>query len=838
MAVYWYRLESSHDQMRAETLSRLQTASQQLANGVSEQMAAVVRGADLVLQRLRVDYEMGRPSFEQGIRATYNAFPADSLLHVGVVDARGYLIYSNEGSERIYLGDREHFRFHAENPDQDRLFVSRPVLGRVSKAWTIQFSRPVRRNGQFAGVLVVSVSPFYLSKTLEALGLGPNDSAGLFLADGTYLARSSRINDFLGKQVKASRKFLADPAETGNFRDLSSFDNTWRTFSWHRLANFPLLVVVGLAEPDALNAVEKAIRGSRYANFVGSALVLSFMAAIVMLLFQVERQKQRLASNESLYRSLFEKNASVKLLIDSMSGRIVEANQAACDFYGYSRSVLQSMNIADINCLPPAAVEMEVMKAAEEQRSHFLFPHRLASGEIRQVEVYSGPLELNGRPLLYSIIHDITERSLLEQRLKESEARYRNVFEVIPDGMMLVNKNREIVLWNQAALSILGVDEEGLKGREVKLHYRDGQSVPHDKYPSWRAISLPTSQGLYSIPQADGSKQWIAVSTRQLPADAEGQVSGAVVSFSDITRLVDLEESLLISQSVFDAATEGIMVTDAENRIVRVNPAFTRITGYGYEDVQGKTPSLLASGHHDQSFYQAMYRSLQDKGRWEGEIINRRKDGEVFIEWLKISAVRDREGVLLRYVALLSDITVKKKQEQDIWHQAHYDPLTELPNRTLFMDRLGQALAQATRREQAVGVLFIDLDKFKPVNDTYGHQTGDELLRQVARRITNCLREEDTVARLGGDEFVAMLPSILNVSDCVKVADKILANLSQPFRIGELIVEISASIGVSLARNETSGEALVKQADQAMYRAKADGRHTVRQFCADAIALS
>jgi diguanylate cyclase (GGDEF)-like protein/PAS domain S-box-containing protein len=703
-------------------------------------------------------------------------------------------------------------------------------LGRVSKAWSIQFSRPIRRDGQFVGVLVVSVSPFYLSKTMEALGLGPNDSTGLFLADGTYLARSSHINDFLGKQVKASRKFLADPAETGHFRDLSSFDHTWRTFSWHRLAKFPLLVVVGLAEPDALDGVEKAIRSSRQANFVGSILVLGFMAAIAMLLLQVERQKRRLASNEALYRSLFEKNASVKLIIDSTSGQIVEANQAACDFYGYSRSVLQRMNIADINCLPQVAVEMEATKAAKEVRSHFFFPHRLANGEIRQVEVYSGPLELNGRPLLYSIIHDVTERSQLELRLKESEARYRNIFDVIPDGMMLINKDREIVLWNQAALSILGVSERGLKGREVKLNYRDGQAVPHDQYPSWRAISLPTSQGLYSIPQADGSKQWIAVSTRQLPTDAEGQTSGAVVSFSDITRLVDLEESLLISQSVFDAATEGIMVTDAENQIVRINPAFTRITGYEYADVQGKTPALLASGHHDQSFYQAMYQSLQDKGRWEGEIVNRRKDGKVFVEWLKISAVKDRDGMLLRYVALLSDITVKKKQEEDIWHRAHYDPLTELPNRTLFMDRLGQAMAHAVRREEAVGVLFIDLDKFKPVNDTYGHQAGDELLRQVARRITNCLREEDTVARLGGDEFVAMLPAILNVTDCVKVADKILDNLNQPFRIGELIVEISASIGVSLSKNGISAEALVKQADQAMYRAKADGRHTVRQF--------
>jgi len=831
MAAYWYRLESSYRQMEAETLSRLKSSSQQLANGVAEQMAAVVRSVDLALQVLRNSHGEGGVAFERAIRAAYDAFPTDALVQVGVIDAQGYLAYSNKGSQRTYLGDREHFRVHAEHPDEDRLFISSPVFGRVSKTWSIQFSRPIRHNGKFVGVAVLSVSPYYLARTLESLGLGANDSAAFFLADGTYLARSSAIQDYLGKKVKASRAFLADSSETGGFRDQSTFDNTWRSFSWSRLSHFPLLVVVGLSEADALAPVDKAISNSRQANLVGSLLVLGFMAAIAFLLLRVERQKQRLAESSVLYRNLFERNTSVKLLIDAGSGRIVAANPAACSFYGYPRETLEAMNIADINCLPPEAIKLEMAKAKAEQRPHFFFPHRLSSGEIRQVEVYSGPLELNGRSLLYSIVHDITERSQLEQRLKESEARYRTVFEVIPDGMMLIDGQGEVMLWNSAALAILGVDEAGLKSRSVVLNYRDGQPVKPEDYPSRQAITVANSQGLFAIPQADGSKRWIAVSTRQLPLDAEGRPTGAVESFSDITRVVGLEESLLISQSVFEAASEGIMVTDAQNRIARVNPAFSRITGYSADEVIGLQPSLLASGHHDRVFYEAMYQSLRDKGSWEGEVVNRRKDGGVYVEWLKINAVSNREGALLRYVALFSDITVKKQREQNIWHQAHYDPLTELPNRTLFLDRLGQALAQAGRREQQVGVLFLDLDKFKPVNDAYGHQAGDELLCQVARRIANCLREEDTVARLGGDEFVVLLPAVAQGDDCLKVADKILETLTQPFRLQVGIVEISASIGVSLSPpvGTVDAEVLLKNADQAMYQAKAGGRHTIRR---------
>jgi diguanylate cyclase (GGDEF)-like protein/PAS domain S-box-containing protein len=320
----------------------------------------------------------------------------------------------------------------------------------------------------------------------------------------------------------------------------------------------------------------------------------------------------------------------------------------------------------------------------------------------------------------------------------------------------------------------------------------------------------------------------VSVSSRSLCRADELPPCSAVVSFSDITERVESEASLKLAQSVFEAAGEGILVTDAENRIVAVNPAFTVITGYSAAEVIGRQPSLLASGNHDKSFYQSMWQRLRSDGRWEGEIVNRRKDGNSFIEWLRISTIAGPHGGVYRYVALFSDVTEKKRDEERVWRQANYDTLTGLPNRQLLEDRMARAMAQAQRRHAQVALLFIDLDRFKPVNDTYGHAVGDE--RQVARRVENMLRDEDTVARLGGDEFVALLPDMRSQEAPDRAAEKIVTALSEPFRVGEHILEISCSVGVALYPRDASDAAeLIERADAAMYAAKQAGRSTWRR---------
>lgn len=299
-------------------------------------------------------------------------------------------------------------------------------------------------------------------------------------------------------------------------------------------------------------------------------------------------------------------------------------------------------------------------------------------------------------------------------------------------------------------------------------------------------------------------------------------------------RLTENEVSLQISKTAFDAASEGMMVTDAQNRILMTNPAFTTITGYTAHEVIGQRPSLLASGHQNREFYSGLWDALNTRGHWEGEVTNRHKDGQFYIEWLKINVIDRDDPIRRRHVAVISDITARKKSDEVVWRRANYDELTGLPNRRLFMDRLKQTLGRAARHHHCMAVLFVDLDEFKPVNDRFGHQTGDQLLKQVASRMDLCLREEDTVARQGGDEFVVMLATVLSQRDALAVANKLLAALHEPFRVDEHLISIGASIGVAVfPEHGDSAETLVDNADAAMYAAKAQGRHSVRLYSAD-----
>ncbi|GAB4087617.1 bifunctional diguanylate cyclase/phosphodiesterase [Hydrogenophaga soli] len=295
------------------------------------------------------------------------------------------------------------------------------------------------------------------------------------------------------------------------------------------------------------------------------------------------------------------------------------------------------------------------------------------------------------------------------------------------------------------------------------------------------------------------------------------------------------EADLRIAATAFDAQ-EGIFVTDAQNHILRVNPSFTHITGFSAEEAVGQRPSLLSSGRHDAAFFQAMHDSLREHGHWAGEIWNRRKNGEVFPEWLTITAVKSRSGDVTHYVSTLTDITQRKAAEDEIRNLAFFDPLTQLPNRRLLMDRLQRALTSAQRGGHRGAVMFIDLDNFKLVNDTLGHDKGDELLQEVASRLLSVLREGDTVARLGGDEFVVMLEDLTPRSDeaaahCRRLGEKILAEISKSYLLAGQTIVGSCSIGVTLFGEKTcTADELMKQADLAMYKAKAEGRNAMRFF--------
>jgi len=317
-----------------------------------------------------------------------------------------------------------------------------------------------------------------------------------------------------------------------------------------------------------------------------------------------------------------------------------------------------------------------------------------------------------------------------------------------------------------------------------------------------------------------------------------GCVSGGLfllVSYSLSEEKRAAEADLRIAASAFDSQ-ESLMVTDFQGVIIRVNQAFTNTTGYTPGEILGQTPRILKSGRHDESFYREMWESVSQTGKWQGEIWDRRKNGEIYPKWLTISAVKQEDGTITHYVASHFDISERKAAEEKIELLAFFDPLTELANRRLLVDRIQQALISSVRNGREGALLFIDLDHFKNLNDTLGHDIGDALLQQVAHRLESCIREGDTVSRLGGDEFVVMLLSLSEQSieaaaQTESIGEKILATLRQPYQLDTHAYRCTASIGATLFKGNMQGtEELMKQADIAMYQAKKAGRDTLRFF--------
>jgi diguanylate cyclase (GGDEF)-like protein/PAS domain S-box-containing protein len=302
-------------------------------------------------------------------------------------------------------------------------------------------------------------------------------------------------------------------------------------------------------------------------------------------------------------------------------------------------------------------------------------------------------------------------------------------------------------------------------------------------------------------------------------------------SIKEVAWLLRAQRELRISATVFNASAEAIVITDEKNLIIATNPAFSLITGYSSEEIIEKNPKILSSGRQDSAFYKKMWEELLLTHKWQGEIWNRRKNGEIYPEWLTLSLVTDDNDVPIYHVAIFSDMTMRKAAEQRMYHLAHYDPLTNLPNRTLLQDRLHQAIAQASRSEDMLALLFIDLDRFKYVNDSFGHLVGDLLLQEVSCRLKSSVRSSDTVCRLSGDEFVILMSQVNGIEGVAQVAKQVLAQLMTVFVLQEHEIHIGGSIGIAMyPDNGDSVEALMKAADSAMYAVKEAGRNNFQFF--------
>ena len=440
-------------------------------------------------------------------------------------------------------------------------------------------------------------------------------------------------------------------------------------------------------------------------------------------------------------------------------------------------------------------------------------------------------LVLNG--VVVSILSELRLQS--QARAHANEELLEAVVSGTTDAVFVKDLQGHYLLINDAGARMLRKTPSDIVGRDdtqlfplpvaQELMANDG-AIMH------RALTQTHEE---SLPFPDGQDHVFLV-TKGPVLDKQGQVKGLFGISRDITERKMADQTLLEAATVFGSSQEGIMVVNPERRIVKVNPAFTRITGYSAEEMLGQTPNMLSSGQHDAAFFRNMWTAINTQGFWRGEICNRRKNGELLAEMLSVSVVRDSAGAVQHYVGSFTDITKYKVQEQELNRIAHYDPLTALPNRRLLVDRLEQALRGCARSKGMLAVCFLDLDGFKGINDQYGHAAGDALLVGVAHNLAHELRGEDILARLGGDEFVFLLTNVESPETCSQALDRILLAVATPVQLepGGVSASVTASLGVTLyPRDDADADTLLRHADQAMYLAKESGRNRYHLFDAD-----
>jgi len=433
-----------------------------------------------------------------------------------------------------------------------------------------------------------------------------------------------------------------------------------------------------------------------------------------------------------------------------------------------------------------------------------------------------------------SLKHAVIERTVEERtrELNQERLRVQAILKTASDGIHILNADGLLIMANESFLNMLGYDDSVIG--KLNVSEWDTTGALDSLRTQYGGLMATHEHRMFETQhrRRDGTLFDVEISASGIKIDGVGYLYAAA---RDITERKQAEQMLRISAIAFESQ-EGMVVTDVDSTILRINRAFTEITGYAEAEVVGRQMRLLQSGRHDSAFYAEMWKTLRVNGAWQGEIWNRRKSGEAYPEWLTITAVRNPAGAVTHYVGTLSDITRRKAAEDEVRQLAFFDPLTQLPNRRLLHDRLQQALLACSRTGASGALLFIDLDNFKTLNDTLGHDVGDKLLEQVALRLIACVRDNDTVARLGGDEFVVMLEGLSPNAGAAAAATevvgrKILAAIAAPYQLDGHDCHSTASVGATLFDpQENAIDELLKRADLAMYEAKSGGRNTLRFF--------
>nr|WP_289851836.1 EAL domain-containing protein [Marinobacter salexigens] len=583
---------------------------------------------------------------------------------------------------------------------------------------------------------------------------------------------------------------------------------------------------------------------------------------------------EALHSSEQHFRAYFERSM-FGMAAFSPAKSWIEVNQALCSMLGYTAKELMATTWADVvhpddlelshtnyrKLIDGIVDEISVEKRFIKKSGDFLDTH-LA---VRAIRFPDGSFDY-----AVALVEDISSRKMAARR----EQMRRQTLEKVARGGSLEEVMLQVIesvesIYSNSMCSILIMDDEGkhllcgaapslpsffteaINGVSIGLGvgscgtsaFTRKRTVVEDiaSHPYWENFKdLAAEAGLGScwsepIHAASGKVLGTFAIYRKEPCAPDTQEIALIESAANLVGIAieraHAQEELHLASSIYRNSSETVMVTDTHNRIVAINPAFTKVTGYTLEDTRGKDPSILHSGRHNAEFFKAIWQDVTQQGFWQGEVWNRRKNGEAFPSWLTINVIRNKNGDVQRHVVIGSDISGKVRSDELIWRQANYDFLTNLPNRYMFQDRLEQEIRKSLRHNSLLALLFIDLDHFKDVNDTLGHPVGDQLLVEAAVRISSCVRDSDTVARMSGDEFTVILPRLANTLDGEKVAEQIIHVLAKPYIINNETIYVQASAGISFCPQDAA-EAfqLISNADQAMYAAKTSGRNRLAYF--------
>lgn len=560
------------------------------------------------------------------------------------------------------------------------------------------------------------------------------------------------------------------------------------------------------------------------------------MRGLMIDISEAKRTEEALRLSEQKFASVFRQCPDILVIARLLDGCLLEVNKAFEEQIGLSAAEVVGRSATELNIWGIQGVGPGLLQRLQAGSIRNLeMPFRRSNGQVFTGLISAEPFDLDTTPALVVVVRDISQLKETQQQLQTSEEKFAKAFHASPDGLLLSRQSDGLLIEVNEGFSritgfnsALSVDRSTLDlGIWVNLNERK------------QMLDLLKRDGFVRdfschIRRNDGQIRLCEVSSRPLPI---GNEDCMLTIARDITERHLMQEKLQQAATVFESTAEGVLITDTQQHISAVNRAFTEITGYSETEALGHTPRLLASGLHDSAFYAAMWHQLTAEGHWQGEISNRRKNGELYPSWLTISAVRNRDRQITHFVAVFADISSLKHAQARLDYQAHHDPLTGLPNRTLFESRLLAALNSQQENGGQGAVLFLDLDRFKHINDSLGHPVGDLLLKGIAVRLREQLRDIDTVARLGGDEFIILLPGLQQPSDAEHIAQKLLNCFTAPFQAGEHEFFISASIGTSLYPQDGCDVAtLVKNADAAMYRSKAKGRNRVEKYTRDLTA--